>query len=270
VHLVALDTETCALGPGRDRVVQFCAQQLDGDLRVLETWTELVDPGRPIPAAATAIHGISNEMVRGKPTFEVFAPRLRRLFRPDTVFMAYNAGFDFGVLNGEFVRCGVEPLPLDQPILDPLLIERRVTSRSLGPTYKRYTGQDLQNAHTADADVHAMVEVLRRQRQVHADLLPADLEELVDWPQAPTRPKRKGHLYKDEAGVVRLGFGKHAGKAAAEVPDYLQWMLEEDFPERAKRAARRVLQEQTLPVRISARVDGRAQGSRPAAVSAEP
>jgi DNA polymerase-3 subunit epsilon len=248
VHIVAVDTETCALGPGRDRLVQFCAQQLDGDLRVLETWTELVNPGRPIPAAATTIHGITNDMVRGVPGFAVFAPRLRRLFRPDTVFMAYNAGFDFGVLNAEFVRAGVAPLPLDTPILDPLLIERRVTSRSLGPTYRRYTGQDLCNAHTADADVHAMVEVLRRQRAVHADLLPPDVEDLVDWPQAPTRPRRKGHLYKDESGTVRLGFGKHAGRPAAEVPDYLAWMLEEDFPERTKQQVRRILTEQLLTV----------------------
>ena len=248
MHIVAVDTETCALGPGRDRLVQFCAQQLDGELRVLETWTELVNPGRPIPAAATAIHGITNDMVRGVPGFAVFAPRLRRLFRPDTVFMAYNAGFDFGVLNAEFVRAGVAPLPLDTPILDPLLIERRVTSRSLGPTYRRYTGQDLRNAHTADADVHAMVEVLRRQRAVHADLLPPDVEDLVDWPQAPTRPRRKGHLYKDEAGTVRLGFGKHAGRPAADVPDYLAWMLEEDFPERTKQQVRRILTEQLLTV----------------------
>lgn len=248
MHLVAIDTETCALGPGRDRIVQFCAQQLDGDLRVLDTWTELVNPGRPIPSAATAVHGITNDMVRGVPGFAHFAPRLRQLFRPDTVFMAYNAGFDFGVLNSEFVRCSVDPLPLDQPILDPLQIERKVTSRSLGPTYRRYTGQSLENAHTADADVHAMVEVLRRQRQVHSDLLPADLEELVDWPQTPTRPKRKGHLYKDDAGVVRLGFGKHAGKPALEVPDYLAWMLEEDFPERTKKQVRRVLSEQMLQV----------------------
>ncbi len=245
MQLVAIDTETCALGPGRDRVVQFCAQTLDGDLRVLDTWTELVHPGRPIPAAATAVHGITDDMVAGKPPFAHFAPRLRALFTLDTVFMAYNAGFDFGVLNGEFARCGVDPLPIEQPVLDPLRIERRVTSRSLGPTFKRYTGQALRNAHTADADVHAMVEVLRRQRAVHADLLPADLEELVDFPESTLRPRRKGHLYKDDGGTVRLGFGKHAGRAAAEVPDYLAWMLEEDFPERTKRAARRVLQEQT-------------------------
>jgi DNA polymerase III subunit epsilon len=248
VRLVAIDTETCALGPGRDRVVQFFAQTLDGDLNALDTWTQLVNPGRPIPAAATAIHGITNDMVRTAPPFRDVAARLRGLFDRDIVFMAYNAGFDFGVLNGEFVRAGVEPLPLEQPILDPLQIERRVTSRSLGPTFKRYTGRDLENAHTADADVHAMVEVLRRQRHVHADQLPGDLQELVDWPQAPTRPKRRGHLYKDEAGVVRLGFGRHAGRAAAEVPEYLAWMLEEDFPERTKRVARRLLQERPLSV----------------------
>lgn len=248
MQLVAIDTETCALGPGRDRVVQFCAQGLDEGLSVIGTWTELVHPGRRIPAAATAVHGITDEMVAGKPPFAHFAPRLRSMFGRDTVFMAYNAGFDFGVLNAEFARAGVEPLPVDQPVLDPLRIERRVTSRSLGPTYKRYTGRALENAHTADADVHAMVEVLRRQREVHADVLPPDLEDLVDFPEPTLRPRRKGHLYKGDDGVVRLGFGRHAGRPALEVPDYLAWMLEEDFPERTKKQVRRVLSEQVLAV----------------------
>lgn len=247
MHLVALDTETCALGPGRDRVVQFCALELDEDLTIRSEWTELVHPGRSIPAAATAVHGITDAMVAGKPQFAHFAPRLRALFRPDTVFIAYNAGFDFGVLNGEFARCGIPVLPVEQPILDPLQIERRVTSRSLGPTYERYFGKPLENAHTADADTHAMVEVLRAQRRVHADKLPEDLDELVGWPQQAVRPKRRGHLYKGDDGIVRLGFGKHQGKAAAEVPDYLAWMLEEDFPERTKRQVRRLLSEQPLP-----------------------
>ena len=246
MHIVAIDTETCALGPGRDRIVQFCAQELDGELNVLSSWTELVNPGRRIPAAATAVHGITDDMVRPAPPFSFFAPRLRALFRKDTAFMAYNASFDFGVLNSEFVRARVPVLPVDQPVLDPLAIERKVTSRSLGPTYKRYTGRDLHNAHKADADVMAMVEVLRHQRAVHADLLPPAIEELVDWPHAPTRPRRRAHLYKDDDGVVRLGFGKHNGRPAKEVPGYLAWMLEEDFPERTKREARRVLTETLL------------------------
>ncbi len=248
VHLVAIDTETCALGPGRDRIVQFCAEELDGDLRTLSRWTQLVNPGRHIPAAATAIHGITDEMVRSEPPFGEVAMRLRALFGKETVFIAYNANFDLGVLNMEFERCAVQPIPPDQPVLDPLNIERRVSSRSLGPTFERYIGRKLQNAHTADADVGAMLAVLKEQRVVHADKLPARLEDLVGWPATSARPRRKGHLFKDEGGIVRLGFGKHAGRAAHEVPEYLAWMLEEDFPEATKRKARRVLEETALPV----------------------
>jgi DNA polymerase III subunit epsilon len=247
VHILAVDTETCALGGGRDRLVQFCAAELDGDLRELSRWTQLVDPGRPIPAAATAIHGITDAMVAGQPPFAEVAPRLRSLIRPDTVFMAYNAGFDLGVLNLEFARAGVPAIPSSQPVLDPLQVERQVTSRSLGPTYERYTGRRLERAHTADADVAAMVEVLRRQRQVHADKLPPTLQELVHQPESRRRPRRT-HLYTDGEGIVRLGFGKHLGRPAQEVPDYLAWMLEEDFPDRTKRRVRRLLEERTLPV----------------------
>lgn len=255
MHLVALDTETCALGPGRDRIVQFCLLELDDDLNIASEWTELVHPERKIPAAATAIHGITDEMVQGKPTFSKIASKLRSLFTPDTIFMAYNAGFDFGVLNQEFARAGVPVLPIEQPILDPLQIERKVTSRSLGPTYHRYMGKPLANAHTADADTHAMVEVLRAQRRMHAHLLPPDLEDLVHWPSQETRPRRRSHLYRDDSGIVRLGFGKHLGKPALEVPQYLAWMLEEDFPDRTKKQIRRVLAEQILPIERSNSVD---------------
>lgn len=220
MHILAVDTETCALGGGRDRIVQFCAAELDGGLRELSRWTQLVHPGRPIPPGATAIHGITDAMVAGEPRFAEVAHHLRALVRPGTVFMAYNAGFDLGVLNLEFARAGLPAIPAEQPVLDPLQVERRVTSRSLGATYERYTGRRLENAHTADADVLAMVEVLRRQRQIHADKLPPTLEGLLEG-REPRRPARRGHLYTDEHGVVRLGFGKHRGRPAQEVPGYL-------------------------------------------------
>jgi len=246
VRILAVDTETCALGAGRDRIVQFCIEELveddSGDLRTVARWTQLVDPQRPIPRGATAIHGITDAMVEGQPTFADLAPRLRALFAPGSVFMAYNAGFDLGVLDLEFARCGQPPLSGLQ-VLDPLQIERRVLSRSLGPTYKRYTGRDLENAHTADADVRAMVEVLRHQRRVHADVLPRRLAELVGWPgeRASRRPRRR-HLVKGDDGIVRLGFGRHEGRPAHEVPDYLEWILEQDFPVRVKREVKAILQ----------------------------
>ncbi|HET6398231.1 MAG TPA: 3'-5' exonuclease [Candidatus Thermoplasmatota archaeon] len=178
MRILALDTETCALRAGRDRIVQFCAVELDAELEEQGRWVQFVDPGIPIPPHATAIHGITDDDVRGRPRFAAVAPRLRRLLE-GAVLMAYNARFDAGVLDLEFRRCGIPPLPADMPVIDPLVVERQVNSRSLGPTYERYTGLPLLGAHDAEADTVAMVEVLRRQRRVHASRLPARVQDLV-------------------------------------------------------------------------------------------
>lgn len=249
MHLLAIDTETLALGAGRDRIVQFCALELDRDLAIRSQWTQFIHPGRPIPPQATAIHGITDDMVATAPPFAQVAQRLRALIQPHTVFVAYNAGFDLGVLNLEFMRAGVPIIPPSQPVLDPLQVERKVTSRSLGPTYARYMGRPLDNAHRADADTYAMVEVLRAQRRVHKDQLPDELEDLVAWPTQRRGGRRLGsHFYRDEDGEVRLAFGRHKDKRASEVPEYLQWMLEEDFPDATKRRVRSLLGDQRLPL----------------------
>jgi DNA polymerase III subunit epsilon len=238
VHIVAVDTETLALGAGRDRIVEFSVRELDENLETKSEWTQLVNPGRHIPAAATSIHGITDAMVQDEPTFAEVAAPLRALFTPRSVFMAYNASFDLGILDAEFRRCG-QPSLRGIPVLDPLQVERRVLSRSLGPTYRRYTGRDLAGAHRAAADVEAMVEVLRHQRRVHRDKLPPSLLGLVD----SLRPvPRRTHFWKDSDGTVRIGFGKHKGRAASEVPEYLDWMLRQDFPEPAKRVAQALLE----------------------------
>lgn len=179
VHLLAVDTETCALGPGRDRLVQFCAMELDENLVEHARWTQLIHPERSIPPGATAIHGITNAMVQDAPRFRDVAMQLRRLIRPDTIFIAYNAGFDLGILNQEFQRAGVLGIPAHQTVLDPLLLERRITRCNLGATYRRYTGKPLENAHTADADTEAMITVLRGQLRRHAHVVGATVSEAL-------------------------------------------------------------------------------------------
>lgn len=190
MHVVALDTETCALGRGRDSIVQFCAVELDETLRETARWTQLIDPGIRIPPFATRIHGISDADVRGAPRFAEIARPLRRLITPGSVFVAYNAAFDLGVLNLEFARCGVPGIPRDQPVLDPLLLERRLTPRNLGAVYRRYTGRELEGAHDAEADTLGMIEILRHQRVVHRDRMPEGLAETVEWLGTPLRRGR--------------------------------------------------------------------------------
>jgi len=156
-------------------------------------------------------------MVRGVPTFAVFAPRLRRC-SGRTPCSWRTTPASTSVLNGEFARCGVEPLPLDTPILDPLLIERRVTSRSLGPTYKRYTGKALQTRTPPTP-------TCTRWRGCFANNAPCtptsapDVEDLVDWRRRPPGPVARATL-RDEAASCALDSASTPA-AAAEVPEYL-------------------------------------------------
>ncbi len=96
---VVFDTETTGLDPQRDEVVQIAGVRLLG-ARLLrgETFDQLVAPGRPIPAAATAIHGITDAMVDGAPGFAAVAEAFRG-FAEDTVLVAHNAPFDMAFLH---------------------------------------------------------------------------------------------------------------------------------------------------------------------------
>lgn len=111
---VIFDTETTGLDPVRDAVVQIAAVRIVGG-RLLrdETFDMLVDPGRPIPASATAIHGISDGMVSGAPDFATAATAFRS-FAADAVIVAHNAEFDMAFLDRQPGRDGHMR---DQPVI---------------------------------------------------------------------------------------------------------------------------------------------------------
>src|SRR5437867_3720852 len=69
-HVVAFDLETTGLDPERARIVEFCFIELDPELRELSRWSELVHPRMPIPEETVRVHGITDGMVLGKPTFK--------------------------------------------------------------------------------------------------------------------------------------------------------------------------------------------------------
>ena len=94
-----VDTETTGLYPSRDRLVEIAVMVLEVDsgtgrlVRRLETYQELNDPGMPIPPAATAIHGITDAMVKGH---RIDAVRVARMLAQADLVVAHNSGFDKG------------------------------------------------------------------------------------------------------------------------------------------------------------------------------
>lgn len=116
-----IDCETTGLDPrGGDQIIALGAVRIvNGRILHREIFDSFVRPTRPISEASQAVHGITPDMLRGKPTIEAVLPRFHR-FVEDTVIVGHNVGFDLRFLQIEGDACG---LRFDAPSLDTLLLE---------------------------------------------------------------------------------------------------------------------------------------------------
>jgi DNA polymerase-3 subunit epsilon len=167
---------------------------IDESGRILRKRDWLVDPGVEIPGQATAVHGITTERARaeglpaGVAISEIVA-ELQRLFTHGTPVVAYNAPYDFSVIDREARRYGVAPLVSPSPIIDPLVIDKAVDKfrrgkRTLELTAAFY-GVDLADAHDAGADALAAGRVAQAIARAYATELAVEAAELhrlqVTW-----------------------------------------------------------------------------------------
>jgi DNA polymerase-3 subunit epsilon len=159
VPLCVLDTECTGKQPGRDRAVSFGIARFENGVFVAGL-ERLVNPGMPIPAESTEIHGITDAMVADAPTLH------DAFFQPDVAALlegaqpaAYNAGFD---------RHFVPPFGerWDWPWLDGLMLIRKVDKFAKGTGRHKLSasclrhGIDLTEAHSAGADARACGELI--------------------------------------------------------------------------------------------------------------
>ena len=124
------DIETTGVDPVRDRIVELAAVRIkcDGEL---EHFSTLINPGRPIPARASAVHHITDDMVKSAPFFEDIADDFHA-FIADSILVAHNARFDLSFIQESFFRSG---FPLwEGKTLDSLKLVR--TTHPGLPSYK--------------------------------------------------------------------------------------------------------------------------------------
>lgn len=228
--LAILDLETTGTDTSNDRIVEISVLKLVPGGETIHR-TRRINPERPIPPEASAVHGISDSDVANEPTFAAISASLLQ-FLEDCDLCGYNLErFDLIMLVKEFERVG-RPFPTEgRRIVDPLRIFQMKEPRDLTAAMKFYCGKDHAGAHGAEADVLATLEVLEGQLEMYADL-PKKVEELSDLLRDPATLDLGGFFKRQPDGSIALAKGKHKGKdindLAKSSPDYLEWILKQN------------------------------------------
>lgn len=226
------DLETTGIDVARDRIVEISIVKVYPN-RNQESRTWLVNPTIPIPAQATAVHGISNEKVANEPTFKELAPQIHALIK-DADLAGFNSDrFDIPLLAEELLRAEVDFDMKNRVSVDVQTIFHKKEERTLSAAYKFYCNQALENAHSAEADTLATYEILKAQLERYPDL-PNDMKALSEFTTRKKAVDFAGFIALDEHGREIFTFGKHKGALVEEVfekePGYFGWIQGAEFP----------------------------------------
>lgn len=243
--LAVFDLETTGTNVGVDRIVEICIIKInpDGKEHVL---IQRINPGISIPPESTLVHGISNDDVAGEPTFPLVAGKLA-IFLNNCDLAGYNCNkFDIPLLVEEFLRAEI-PFDLKgRRFVDVQNIFHKMEPRTLKAAYKFYCRKDLINAHSAEADARATLEILQAQLECYRDTeyispeglsykpIVNDVKALHDFSFQTRNADLAGHIIFNAKDREVFNFGKYKGKTVEEVfniePSYYDWMMKADFP----------------------------------------
>ena len=237
--LVFFDLETTGINITRDRIVEISVLKVHPNGKE-ETKTRRINPEMPIPPQSTAIHGITDEDVKDCPTFKQVAKSFADLLEGCDMAGFNSSRFDVPMLTEEFLRAGVDFDTSKKKFVDVQIIFHRKEQRTLEAAYKFYCNKNLENAHSAEADVIATYEVLKSQLDKYDDL-ENDINFLSkEYSSFNNNVDLAGRIIINDKGVEVFNFGKHRGKSVTDVlknePSYYTWMMDGDFPLNTKQS----------------------------------
>jgi DNA polymerase III subunit epsilon len=243
--LAVFDIEATGINPRTDRIIELSIVKLlppKGERRI---HSFLINPGIPIPPESTAIHGIKDEDVKGKPLFRDIAKELFTLLE-GCDFGGYNIiRFDIPMLIEEFVRASINFSMEGRRIVDAQRIYHKREPRDLAAALKFYCDELFLDGHRAEADALATVRVLEGQFARYGDL-PRDIAELDKYCDLrdPSWVDRDGKL-RWQNREITINFGKNKGRSVNELarvdPGFLKWLLKSDFASDTKDIVRKIL-----------------------------
>ena len=226
--LAFFDLETTGVNVAVDRIVEISIIKVfpDGSR---ETLTKRVNPTIPILPEATEVHGITDADVANEPTFSEIAREVSA-FLTGCDMAGYNImRFDLPMLVEEMLRAGAKHFPKEGArFVDAMSIFHHFEKRDLEAALKFYCDKDIVDAHSAEADALAVVDVLGAQidRYGLGDDI-AQLQELST--QGQEIIDYAGKFTRDDNGDIVFTFGKNKGRRVVDDPSYVEWMCRGEF-----------------------------------------
>ena len=202
-----------------------------------------INPEVPIPADATAVHGITDASAAACPTFAQVACMIAAALRDCDIVVFNGRAFDLPLLRAEFARCGVAWPCEDAHVIDAFVIYRERERRDLPAAVRHYLGREHVGAHGAVADARATIDVAFAQVACYPDLTGLDVAALdaASGGRQPTWATADGKVRWGVDGAAVWGFGKLAGKPVANDRGFAAWVLRNDFAADVKAIVKRVL-----------------------------
>jgi DNA polymerase-3 subunit epsilon len=242
-----IDLETTGINITTDRIVELAIVKISPDGTKLVK-RKLINPLMPIPASSSAIHGITDEMVKDAPSFKQISNEVKQ-FIEGADLGGYNSNrFDIPMLLEEFLRAGIEYSVDGKRLVDVQKIFHMMEQRTLSAAYKFYCSKTLEGAHGAEADATATWEVLEAQLDRYPQIGDS-VESIVKFTGEDDIVDFARRFVK-EKGVEVFNFGKHKGKPVAQVlkeePQYYDWMMKGDFPINTKQKLTEMLNKTLL------------------------
>jgi len=238
--IVFFDLETTGLNVAKDRIVSITVLKVMPDGST-EGKSAIINPEIKIPKEASDVHGITNEMVEGKPTFKQISKSLH-VFMKDCDIAGYNNNvFDNVMLCEEFSRVGLNFPEGFVRSIDVCAIFKKMEQRTLAAAYKFYVNKDLDDAHTSTADTIATLEILAAQLNKYDELKGKTIDEISDFCKTDNRVDLAGKIIKNEQGEYLFNFGKHKNEKISDNKKYAEWMLTQDFSCNTKAVIKDVL-----------------------------
>ena len=264
--LIFFDIESTGLNIPADSIVELSFVKVlpGGETRIktwkIKPWDYEKKCQRPMNPEASKVNGITDDMLVDCRTFYEYAPEIAEWLKDSNLAGFNSAKFDLPMLAEEFERAKLAGLDLKVNLHEPLMVDvqniyHTMEPRNLKAAYRFYCGgEDVDNAHTAEADTIATYEVLKAQLDRY-DTLKNDVKSLASY-----APKRyvdfAGTLVYDDKNEPVINFGKHKGKRARDVfknePNYFKWIQQSSFTLETKAQFARLEQDYTREALMSA------------------